>query len=105
MCGCLNNSTMSKSNTTTKVSSTQKTSTNTILKKTVECSITYEEIRDLDLKVIQILRVHKDELLTEINRQLIYWFRNINQECPDLQEYETLKAYVENEYTKYYPQK
>lgn len=103
MCGCMSNVTTSKNTSTTVNKISVSTTTTTPLKSSINCDITYEEIRDLDLKVLQILRKEKDDFLMQINRQLIYWFRNINNECPNLEEYNIIKQYVENEYTKYYP--
>ena len=105
MCGCLN-----KNNSNTVVNSNRNiqsknarvisTETNPNL-EVLNCEITYENLRDTDLKAIAILRINKDSLVNDANKKLIFWIRNLKNECPNVDEFNILKDFIENEYTKY----
>lgn len=98
MCGCLSNKTSSNNRT---VQSTKLHSMQEVNRVTINCFTTYEEIRDLDLKVLKLLKNNNDSFLKELNRQLIFWFRNINNECPPEEDFNLIKEYIEDEYTKH----
>lgn len=104
MCGCLNktSSPIVSSNrvSTNKNSRTIVTQTNPNL-EVLNCEVTYENLKDTDLKAIAILKINKDSLINEANRRLIFWIRNLKNECPDVNEFNILKEFIDNEYTKY----
>ena len=104
MCGCLNNNTSSVLNSDRTVKNKNSrvitTKTNPNL-EVLNCDVTYEDLRDTDLKAIAILKINKDSLINEANKKLIFWIRNLKNECPNVNDFNILKEFIENEYTKY----
>lgn len=92
MCGCLGRKKDSKIN-----------KRRTVADKSKEpvCMDMYEELRELDLKVISLLKVTDDSILKQSNKQLRKWITDLKINCPDEYEYVTLKQYIEDEYSKY----
>lgn len=98
MCGCLNRN---NSNSNKTISRT-KNINNSGESLFIDCDITYKELSSLDLKVLEMLRAdNNNSLLKEINNKLLFWLRNIRNTCPNLGEFNTLKNYIEDEYTKF----
>lgn len=95
MCGCLSsNKSSSSSSSKTRVAITSSN-------ESTSCEDKYIELLNLDLKVVEILRKHKDELLKETSVKLREWIRNLKRECPDENELQVITEFIENEYTKY----
>lgn len=97
MCGC--------SSVTTKSSPQPRyfrTSSGEELNMGEGCLYMYEELHQLELKVIELLKDHSDPILTDFNKKLRVWVRNLEVACPNEEELNIVRDYVENEYTEYF---
>lgn len=66
------------------------------------CEHKREELNTLDGIIIDIYKNHvKDPLLLESNRMIRKWVKNLENECPNYYELNTIREYVENEYAEY----
>lgn len=70
-------------------------------KNKVSCIGELQTLNDLNIKVLDMLKVERNSLLLEANKQIRLWIKNINRRCPNPQEYQIMIDYVNNEYTKY----
>ena len=97
MCKCLSkiSTSSNKSTTYTKSTSTQKTEPISV------CGYMYNELLQLGLLVLKILKETKDEIIKETNDQILVWIRNLDKECPDEYELNVIKEYIEHEYPEY----
>lgn len=97
MCGCLSNKNEGLE------SSSQ--SNDVVIPSSSEggiCGHMREELNTLDGIIIDIYKNHvKDPLLLESNRMIRKWVKNLENECPNYYELNTIKEYVENEYSEY----
>lgn len=68
-----------------------------------DCDITYQMIVEVELKLIQLIKLKNSERTTYflINAQLRDWANNINETCPPMGNFNTLKDYVDNEYSEH----
>lgn len=92
MCGCL-----SRKNGKRRLSSR----TTSTVKVDNSCKEMYEELSNLDLVIIKILKDLKDNILVEANKKIRIWIRDLDKGCPDEYGFNTIKQYIENEYPKY----
>lgn len=99
MCGCLNK-------TTTTVNSARKGKVNSSSSKSVVsseesiCGHMYLDIRALGVKIVLLLRKYKDPMLTEANKTVLGWMRNLDVTCPDNYELNVLTQFID-EYTEH----
>lgn len=63
---------------------------------TPKCPEKYEYIRQLDLRVINLLNKKNDELLKQTNTQLRRWMRGLDKYCPSDEELETVESYIKS---------
>lgn len=64
------------------------------------CPELYEVLRQLDLKVINLMNVENTKILQETNSQLRMWMRNLNSYCPTEEEIEIVRAFINKEENK-----
>lgn len=78
---------------------------NRVARPSTDCMRMREELLALDLKAI---RLQKDKngdrmLLAETSGKIRGWISDLNYRCPDEYELNTIKTFIENEYSIYYP--
>ena len=94
MCGCGGSIKRTSGSTRNRVTTS---SSSTVV---TGCRSMYNELADLDIKIIALLKLDStDTIYRESNTQVRVWIRNLGVECPPGEEYQTLKEYIENEYT------
>ena len=81
----------------------KKSSTTTSSSQESVCGYMYNELLELDLKAIELLKDHSDSILTQMSAQLRTWIRNLKNECPESNELEIITEYINNEYSEYNP--
>lgn len=64
------------------------------------CPELYEVLRQLDLKVINLMNVENTKILQETNSQLRMWMRNLNSYCPTEEEVEIVREFINKEENK-----
>lgn len=64
------------------------------------CPELYEVLRQLDLKVINLMNVENTKILQETNSQLRMWMRNLNSYCPTEEEIEIVREFINKEENK-----
>lgn len=62
-----------------------------------KCPELREVIRDLDLRVINLLNVENKPILQETNKQLRMWMRNLGSYCPTEEELEIIRDFINKE--------
>ncbi|MCA9749283.1 MAG: hypothetical protein KC414_09260 [Romboutsia sp.] len=93
MCGCLSKKNVTKNRAIK--SSTIST------RRDIGCMNMYEELKNIDLVIIKILKENKDSILIQANKQLRKWINNLNIKCPNEYEINVIKEYINNEYSEY----
>lgn len=61
-----------------------------------KCPELYEVLRSLDLRVINLLNQNLEPILKETNKQLRMWMRNLHSYCPNEEELEIVRSFVES---------
>jgi|TARA_B110000908_G_scaffold160069_1_gene202914 hypothetical protein len=82
-----------------------KITTQKSIKNGVGCPVTYSDLLNLDLKILKVIKLLSinSGIHMEVNTQLVAWRNKINTICPEEDEYETIKTFVNNEYTSNFP--
>lgn len=65
-----------------------------------QCPELYEVLRQLDLKVINLMNVENTKILQETNSQLRMWMRNLNSYCPTQEEIDIVREFINKEENK-----
>lgn len=65
-----------------------------------KCPELYEILRQLDLKVINLMNIENTKILQETNSQLRMWMRNLNSYCPTEEEIEIVREFINKEENK-----
>lgn len=73
-------------------------------RKEPECQYLFTELSNLDLKIIDMFKISKDNNFLPINKLLTGWIKNLTNECPPTDELNIVREYIENEYPKYFPE-
>ena len=73
--------------------------TNSVSKRVTlsKCPELREVLRDLDLRVINLLNLENKPILQETNKQLRMWMRNLNSYCPTEEELEIIREFINKE--------
>lgn len=76
--------------------------------KSLQCEINRTELVGLNKKLLKIIspnNVEQYEVLLDFNKRLTKWTKDITTSCPDINDYDVVKKYIENEYTEHTSQK
>ena len=65
-----------------------------------KCPELHETLRSLDLRVINLLNQENTPILQETNKQLRMWMRNLNSYCPNEEEIEVVRSFIETNENK-----
>ena len=65
-----------------------------------KCPELYEVLRQLDLKVINLMNIENTKILQETNSQLRMWMRILNSYCPTEEEIEIVREFINKEENK-----
>ena len=82
----------------------QKSTKNTPMLKKSECGYLFTELTNLDLQVLDMFKVSKDENLIGVNKTLRTWISSLSRECPPGDELNIVREFIRDEYPKYYPE-
>ncbi len=98
MCGCLTSVTESLVDTT---GFSSKVSTVTATRQ--PCSTdTYNILVDLNSKVLEMFKAdYNKQMMLETNSLLSNWIGNIKKSCPEEDELNIVKTFIEDEYTEF----
>jgi hypothetical protein len=66
------------------------------------CIHLYDEMLSLIYKSSQVLNKEYTELMADSKQQVYDWLIDSENNCPDEGEYETIKSYIESEYTEHF---
>lgn len=81
----------------------QKSTKFTPMMKKSECGYLHTELSNLDLQILDMYKVSKDDNLIEVNKTLRAWITNLSRECPPSSDLNVIREFINNEYPKYFP--